>query len=708
VIIRIFFRSKSCLLLSGLVFVSGLSIADETSPSGDKLRESLIERFALQKSALEIHPKLGGDLNWVVSAKDPLSEAARRGFRIIDNRIQIHAAVSADSLEEVMSWLEEKEALYIISAQDIVQAYLRYEHIWELADRSDVLWVRKPRYFECIGPETQVSLDSSESSAQGVYQTEGLNAMGANRWHDEGYMGQGILVAIIDLGFSGYQDLLGAELPPPERVTYIEFGGPPDDPSIRHGTACAEIVSDLAPGLDHLYLVVVKTDVDIENAITWLVGQGVKIASVSLGSTVGPGDGSEMPEIDAWVAGGRLWINSAGNSRRHHWQGSWVDSNANGWLDFSGGSSEVTWFSLDGYSRTYFTSTYFLTELSSQLMWNQWTSPDTDLDLCLVIDRNDGAGVSILECSHNPQTGLPSQVPVESISWTLSETGYYGLAVRHSSGSTYVDVELWASHHGPSLTITRPEGSISIPADKSSVLAVAALDAGVPYVLEGYSSAGPANGPGGNLSGGITKPDISGYANVSTVSYGPRDGVQPFNGTSAACPHVAGAAALVWSASPHWSASSVRNYLESNTVDMGIYGKDNDYGYGRLVLGNPPAASCTYSVSPLSASFGKKGGSGAVTVSTLDGCSWGATSNSTWLRITSTSDGTGSGTVGYSVDSNPNPGSRTGLLTVAGQRVTITQSGTGGTDNYRHLVAGVAHATGAVGTAWRTDLLKCA
>ena len=44
------------------------------------------------------------------------------------------------------------------------------------------------------------------------------------------------------------------------------------------------------------------------------------------------------------------------------------------------------------------------------------------------------------------------------------------------------------------------------------------------------------------------------------------------------------AAALVWSAHPNWSAGNVRDWLESNAVDMGTSGKDNTYGYGRLNL----------------------------------------------------------------------------------------------------------------------------
>jgi len=126
-----------------------------------------------------------------------------------------------------------------------------------------------------------------------------------------------------------------------------------------------------------------------------------------------------------------------------------------------------------------------------------------------------------------------------------------------------------------------------VPSDTASAIGVAALDAVSPYPLEFYSSAGPTSGAGGSISGGSVKPDLSAYANVSTASYGARSSGYSFNGTSAACPHVAGAAALVLGANSGWSGTQTRTYLQTNAIDMGASGKDNDYGYGRLKLGSP-------------------------------------------------------------------------------------------------------------------------
>ena len=101
-------------------------------------------------------------------------------------------------------------------------------------------------------------------------------------------------------------------------------------------------------------------------------------------------------------------------------------------------------------------------------------------------------------------------------------------------------------------------------------------------------------------------------------------------------------------------------------------GYESDFS-NEVVFNAPPA--CTYSVSPVSQSFDPEGGSSTVNVTTTSGCNWTAVSNASWLVITSNSSVTGNGTVNYSALSNSSTSMRTGTLTVAGQSVTVTQSG---------------------------------
>jgi peptidyl-Asp metalloendopeptidase len=85
-----------------------------------------------------------------------------------------------------------------------------------------------------------------------------------------------------------------------------------------------------------------------------------------------------------------------------------------------------------------------------------------------------------------------------------------------------------------------------------------------------------------------------------------------------------------------------------------------------------PAPTCSFTVSPTAITLPSSGGTASIQVTTGDGCSWTAKSNTGWLKVSG--GGTGSGTATVQLSSGPK-GSRTGTATVAGQTVTVTQSG---------------------------------
>ena len=85
------------------------------------------------------------------------------------------------------------------------------------------------------------------------------------------------------------------------------------------------------------------------------------------------------------------------------------------------------------------------------------------------------------------------------------------------------------------------------------------------------------------------------------------------------------------------------------------------------------APSCSSTLSSTALSVSPATTTASVDVTTGAGCAWTAVSNVSWIAITSGSNGSGNGTVGYSVAANGG-GSRTGGLTIAGLTLTVTQA----------------------------------
>ena len=107
-------------------------------------------------------------------------------------------------------------------------------------------------------------------------------------------------VGIIDGGFLGYLGLLGSSLP--DTVTAKNFVDGETDAQIddgsEHGTACAEIIHNVAPGAQ-LLLAKTSTVLEVEKAVEWLTAQHVDIISTSIGWIgISPGDGTgRLPDL---------------------------------------------------------------------------------------------------------------------------------------------------------------------------------------------------------------------------------------------------------------------------------------------------------------------------------------------------------------------------------------------------------------------------
>ena len=94
------------------------------------------------------------------------------------------------------------------------------------------------------------------------------------------------------------------------------------------------------------------------------------------------------------------------------------------------------------------------------------------------------------------------------------------------------------------------------------------------------------------LAGDIVTTDRTGNWGYSSTNY-----MQNFGGTSAACPQVAGVAALMLSIRPDLTEAQVKHFLQKTARNLGPQGFDETYGYGLLNADRALRAAALYNVS---------------------------------------------------------------------------------------------------------------
>jgi Subtilase family len=400
--------------------------------------------------------------------------------------------------------------------------------------------------------------------------SEGVAASGADLWQQDGRTGAGAKVGVIDIAFDGLEDAqqLG-ELPATGSGVTLDQGGCAGvDPS-PHGTAVAEVVHDMAPGAQ-LYLTCAPDTVGFANAAAWLSQQGVKIVVAAIGFPgTGRGDGTGTPDTPVGVVrqgreSGQLWVVAAGNTAHLHFSGNATDSDKNGWVEFTP-TAQADGFAVPPMG-----------QVTLALQWDAWPTTNEDLDLYVVSKPALPTGPTdpnIVAVSARDQKGTSGGLsPTEQVTVknTTANIQNYSVLVADENAQPTTRIDLWFSGQASAVQYDSVGGSVAEPASSPYALAVGATQPGS-GAIEPYSGQGPTIDD-------RTKPDITGFDQVSTSTYGPT----AFGGTSAAAAHVAGAAALIKGANPNLDASTVEGILEGQVSPRR---GDNLFGYGVLAMG---------------------------------------------------------------------------------------------------------------------------
>ncbi len=265
-------------------------------------------------------------------------------FKIEKDRIAVvieavSEAGATKATEKVRQLGGSLEAVY----QTLVQAMVPVRELEKLAALAEIVFIRLP--IQAKPYEAPLSLEG----AQGNVVSEGAAQIGARSWHQAGVTGEGRKVALIDTQFGNFQRLLGAELPPAERVTTRSFRSdgrlfPTDAPEnqLVHGTAIAEIVHDIAPGASH-YWAAFRTDVEWRQAVDWAISQKPDVigSSITWRSGCLRGGGIFEPLQARVRENGILWVSAGGNDASAHWDGTFTDQNNNTQHEWAPGDEEI-------------------------------------------------------------------------------------------------------------------------------------------------------------------------------------------------------------------------------------------------------------------------------------------------------------------------------------------------------------------------------
>jgi len=383
--------------------------------------------------------------------------------------------------------------------------------------------------------------------------SEGVALTGASSYHSMGFRGQGVKIAVIDLGFQGLTAAQSrGELP--GGISTFDYTNTGIESGTNHGTAVAEIIYDMAPQAQ-LILMKVGDEVDLENAKEEAIRQGAKIINHSVGwfnTNFYDGTGTVNNIVADARSRGVLWVNAAGNYARRHWQGTFRDTNFNKWHEFSAGDESISITVNAG------------DQIGVFLTWNDWPASANDYDLYLFNDT--GTQVA---ASQRIQSG--TEPPIESLFYQSFVPGTFHIQIKADGAPGSRTFSLFSLNHDIEYAV--PSNSIIAPGDSPNALTVGAVNRQnwTTGPIASYSSQGPTNA-------GLSKPDLVGPDRVSTFTY------TEFPGTSAATPHVAGAAALLLSENPSLTAGQLEARLKSDAVPMG---SPLQFGSGRLNLAQP-------------------------------------------------------------------------------------------------------------------------
>ena len=450
---------------------------------------------------------------------------------------------------------------------DVLQAWVPIAALDQIAALDAVQEITPPDY-------GVTKTGSVNTEGDGIHRANLVRAF-------SGLTGKGVRVGVISNGEDAWRTSHSrGDLP-----SSLEIN--PDLEGEGHeGTALLEIIHDLAPDAALAFSGAGSSLAYIEAAL-WLAndafgGEGADVIVDDLGYYDEPyfEDGHVALAAADAVAGGAVFVSAAGNYAQRHYEGEFVDG-GNRYHDFDAGAE---------------TDTALRVRIGSGVsVFLQWSDEfgksanDYDLYACVPGLKPTKFNLENGQCEGGTRGQNGDDDPSERVFASFIDENDADLYIRQFSGGPR-RLELFILG-GAILEHTVPDGGIIGHPAVAGVLAVGAIDAADPDNddPEIFSDRGPSEIYFPNRET-RNKPDVMGIDGVSTT--GPGGSYNPFFGTSAAAPHVAGIAALVMEAQrladPTMTkkavADAVIQKLRDTAVDLGVQdgnGYNETFGYGR-------------------------------------------------------------------------------------------------------------------------------
>ncbi|MCT8337767.1 hypothetical protein FKB36_09800 [Methanoculleus sp. Afa-1] len=523
------------------------------------------------------------------------------------------AELKADALGRQAQVLQTVKTVDSAAAKT-ARSYWIANAVWLEADPATLDQLAAIPGVDHIEPDLTVTLDdpvavvSSTISPDEISQPEtgyatvwSVDSIEAPSVWKSGNTGEGVTIAIVDTGIDGDHPAFGNRVAEFADFVYGDNSSAYDD--YGHGTHCAgtaaggtvtagyigeeyDVALGVAPGANLIGAKVLNDEGSgqfstILRGVQWAIDNDADVVSMSLGGYMAPGQGIE----DEYLPGGESYIvNLEVSSELRGDPGSLYEP------QFVIGSVEAEDESY-AYAADYFGPTNPLQNLTITLTDGQ---------------GNVASGAEVDWVGFDQETNrycFKAPYASNSVGWNGNwkinvtnngETGVWieELSLREcyqSRGDTVMDNAINAAVAGGTVVVISAGNSgqfgtstIGTPGTAKDAITVGATDYLMDYRAS-FSSMGPVN-----RAAPYIKPDVM-APGVGVISAYPGNQYASMQGTSMACPAVAGTAALMLSGNETLTPADVKAALMETAVHIGEDGailpvmqKNNAYGAGRI------------------------------------------------------------------------------------------------------------------------------